>query len=96
MNCTGQFFLQGLVNQTLAGQAAQAVKNFSLDRDREMAFAALPGARMAGMLVRLILDLQPCRHESGPQLIFNRRCHGHCMVSLLETVLNLITCVENY
>src|SRR5262249_59911244 len=86
MQAGGEFVLQGLIDQTLARDAALALERRRHDLDPEMRFAALAMAGVATMARGLVLDRQPCRRESRPKLVVNRLCYGAHRLPLLPPV----------
>src|SRR5439155_25661488 len=77
MHACGQFRLQCIVDQALAGDPAEPGKGSGGDRHGEMALAAGPRAGMAGMTMRFVDHDKPGRRKLLGQLAMNRIGNAH-------------------
>jgi len=77
VNRTGEFLGQEAVDPALAGDATFTRESGRDDLDAEMRLAFGPRPGMAGMAVRLVLNDEPERLETGGELGADTLGNGH-------------------
>ena len=68
---------QGLIDETLSRDPGLAGEGGGGDCNRKMGLALRPSARVPGVTMRFVLDLEPERRESGRQLLANGLGNAH-------------------
>src|ERR1700756_4756750 len=77
MDLRREFLGQRLIDETLSINPGLAGEGGGGDCNRKMRLALRPGARMSGVAMGFVLDLEPQRSEPGRQFLANGLGNAH-------------------